>query len=150
VNVHPGQPATADRRKEQTMRTEMTKMKRVLAIPLGIVTALVLAGPALAQTSPSPASPSTTPAEAPKSGAAKHAHLRHVMGEVVSVDASARTLTIKRTARSGDEMNLTVDAAAADQLAGLKPGDRVTVRYARENGELVARSIAPAAHAAQK
>jgi hypothetical protein len=134
------------------MRTKMMKlkMKRGLAIPLGIVTALALAGPGLAQTSTPPASPSTTPAEAPKSGAAKHAHLRHVMGEVVSVDVSARTLTVKRTAKPADELKLTVDAAAADHLAGVKPGDHVTVRYARENGELVARSIAPASHAAQK
>jgi hypothetical protein len=81
------------------MRTKM--MKRILVIPFGIMTALVLAGPGLAQTSTPPASPSTTPAETSKSGSAQHVRLRHVKAEVVSVDASARTLTVKKTAKGG-------------------------------------------------
>jgi hypothetical protein len=47
-------------------------------------------------------------------------------------------------------MKLMVDPAVGDRLVGLKPGDHVTVGYASENGQLVARSIALASHAAKK
>ena len=124
------------------------EMRRMLTMPLGIVAALVFAGPGLAQTYTPPPAPSTAPAEAPKSGGTKPAHLRHVSGEIVSIDASAKTLTVRREGWRAHEMTLTVAAGAENSLAGLKPGDHVRVGYATEKGQSVAESIAaaPAAH----
>jgi hypothetical protein len=124
------------------------EMRRMLTMPLGIAAALVFAGPGLAQTYTPPPAPSTAPAEAPKSGGTKPAHLRHMSGEIVSIDASAKTLTVKKAGKTAHEMKLTIAAGAEASLAGLKPGDHVRVGYATEKGQSVAESIAaaPAAH----
>ena len=60
-------------------------------------------------------------AEEPKAKADDKAKTHQVEAEVVSVDATAKTLTIK-----GDpNKTVTVDAAAADSLGALKAGDKV-------------------------
>ncbi len=55
-----------------------------------------------------------------------------IAGEVISADASTRTLMIKA---QGQEMTFSVVDNAAKALAKVKPGDKVTVSYTEADGE---------------
>ncbi len=61
-----------------------------------------------------------------------------IAGEVISADASAKTLMIKA---QGQEMTFSVVDNAAKALANVKPGDKVTVSYFEADGKLYAQSV---------
>ena len=96
-------------------------------------------------TTPAPAAPATPAAKpatttAPKTVAPK---LKTVLGEVVSVDATAKTLTVKHTV-SGKSEDMTFGAGekAVASLEKLKAGDHVRVAYADVDGKPTASTIA--------
>ena len=96
-------------------------------------------------TTPAPATSGTPAAKpatttAPKTSAPK---LQTVIGEVVSVDATAKTLVVKHTV-SGKSEDMTFGAGekAAAALGTLKAGDHVRVAYADVDGKPVASTIA--------
>jgi 2-oxoglutarate dehydrogenase E2 component (dihydrolipoamide succinyltransferase) len=130
-------------------------MKTAAALLATSLTVLALSSAAPAQTggtttapaTPAPAAPATpAPAAkpattaAPKTAAPK---LKTVMGEVVSVDATAKTVTVKHTV-SGKSEDMTFGAGekASAALGTLKAGDHVRVAYAEVDGKPVASTIA--------
>ena len=66
---------------------------------------------------------------------------RQVAGEVVSADATAKTITFKTTApdAAGDRSEKTVTMAVSDiaaaNLSSLKSGDKVTVSFRRDEAQ---------------
>lgn len=107
---------------------------------------LALSAPAFAAASPAAGS---RPSEAAKRTAPKTRRTREFLGDVVSVDQPAKTLTVERTtSKSVTVMTFTAESTAEAALADLKPGDHVKVSYG-ENGHLVARTIAKTEPAAE-
>jgi Cu/Ag efflux protein CusF len=129
-------------------------MKTAAALFATSLTVLALSSAAPAQTgttttapatSAAPAAPATPAAKpaataAPKMAAPK---LHTMTGEVVSVDATAKTLTVKHTV-SGKSEDMTFGAGekAAAALGTLKAGDHVRVAYAEVDGKPMASTIA--------
>jgi len=132
-------------------------MKTAAALIAGSLTLATLSGAALAQsgaaTPAAPAAPAAKPAE-PAKPAAKATDatktaapkLKTVVGEVVTVDATGKTLTVKHTV-SGKTEDMTFGAGekAAAALGTLKAGDQVRVAYADVDGKPVASTIAKVA-----
>lgn len=88
-----------------------------------------------------PAAPAVKPATttAPKMAAPK---LKYMSGEVVSVDATAKTLTVKHTVSGkSEDMTLGAGEKAVASLGTLKAGDHVRVAYADVDGKPTASSI---------
>jgi len=88
-----------------------------------------------------PAAPAVKPATttAPKMAAPK---LKYMSGEVVSVDATAKTLIVKHTVSGkSEDMTLGAGEKAAASLGTLKAGDHVRVAYADVDGKPTASSI---------
>ena len=88
-----------------------------------------------------PAAPAVKPATttAPKMAAPK---LKYMSGEVVSVDATAKTLTVKHTVSGkSEDMTLGAGEKAVASLGTLKAGDHVRVAYADVDGNPTASSI---------
>ncbi len=77
----------------------------------------------------------SAPAEKPSKFALPH----HVTGDVVSVDQSAKTLTVKDS--KGKELRLTATGDAAASLGDFQPGDRVKVTYKKSHGQMIASRI---------
>ncbi len=113
-------------------------MHKTIGWLAGALTALTLVGPAIAGDAMT--SPSTTPAESPKAAAPKTTGTRHLTGEIVSVDQSAKTITVKH-GRKAKELTLAVEDAAAGTLADLKPGEHVRIGYVDDHGRMTAKSI---------
>jgi Cu/Ag efflux protein CusF len=129
-------------------------MKTAAALFATTLTVLALSSAAPAQTggatttapaTPAPAAPATPAAPAAKPAAPKTAapKLKTVTGEVVSVDAAAKTVTVKHTV-SGKSEDMTFGAGekAAAALGTLKAGDHVRVAYAEVDGKPMASTIA--------
>ena len=112
--------------------------------PVWLMTAaigLALVGPAFA--GDAPAAGSNT--------AVKAIRTHHLLGEVISVDPAAKTLTMKGgTSTTAKDMTFTVEPEAAAALAGLKPGDQVKVGYVASQGHLMAKTITRNDHMAKK
>ena len=81
----------------------------------------------------------------------KSTQLHHLQGDVVSVDATANSLTVKETLKDGKtkEISFTTDAKTkvtiqgkAGQLSDLKAGDPVKVSYHKTGNEHHAVAIA--------
>jgi len=121
------------------------------ALIAGTMSLMTLSGAAMAQsgtttTAPAtPAAPAAKPADPAKPMATKPAetHAKTVTGEVVAVDATAKTLTVKHTV-NGKPEEMTIGAADknVDLLNTLKAGDHVQVAYADMDGKLMASRIA--------
>lgn len=117
-------------------------MNKAMILFAGAVAALSLAGPVFADS----ASPATKePAKETSSAAAKPAThkiagMRHVTGEVVSVNEEAKTLTVKQGPK-GKELTFAVEADATAHLSGLKAGDQVKIGYVKGHKQLMARDI---------
>ncbi len=108
-------------------------MKTLLRWTPALLALLIVAGPAFAQSKVDP----------------KPAKMRHLTGEIVSVDDQAKTLKVKRIARGKEsEYTFTADKDAAQALTGLKTGERVTVSYVTSAGKMTAEKIQAMAHAA--
>ncbi len=106
-------------------------MRRFLVLPIVATVLLAMVGPSFAQ--------------------AKPAHVRQLVGSIVSVDAQAKTVVVQRTAKGkSQEYTFAADKDAAAALAQLKPGERVRVSYIEENGRMTAEKITDVGHAAKK
>ena len=131
-------------------------MKTAAAFAIASLTLTALTGVALAQSGTAapapaakPAAPATTapPAGAPAAKPAETAKpapkMKHVVGDVVSVDTTAKTLTLKHTVNGkSEEMTLGSGEKTAEVLGTLKAGDQVRVAYADVDGKPVASTIA--------
>jgi hypothetical protein len=74
--------------------------------------------------------------------AGKGAGLRHMGGEVVSVDSDSRTMTVKHVGKKKTkQMTFSLAGDAAAHLADFKPGDSVRVGYMGDVGALVAQTV---------
>jgi len=131
-------------------------MKTAAAFAIASLTLTALTGAALAQSGTAapapaakPAAPATsaTPAAAPAAKPAETAKpapkMKHVVGDVVSVDTTAKTLTLKHTVNGkSEEMTLGSGEKTAEVLGTLKAGDHVQVAYAEIDGKPMASTIA--------
>ena len=116
-------------------------MKKVTVLLAGALATLSLIGPVGAQTTtPSTSDPASREPSVTKPSASKTPSTKHMTGTVVSVDPSAKTLTVKHGLRS-KEATLTVDDTAAAQLSDLKPGDKVKVSYVADGQQMTAKQI---------
>src|SRR5207244_10788023 len=105
-------------------------MRRFLVLAFVAMVLLAMVGPSFAQ-----AKPTTKPEES--ATVTKPAHVRQLVGSIVSVDAQAKTVVVQRTAKGkSQEYTFAADKDAAAALAQLKPGGRVRVSYIEENGRL--------------
>jgi len=120
-------------------------MRRFLVLPFVATVLLAMVGPSFAQ-----AKPRTKPEES--ATVTKPAHVRQLVGSIVSVDAQAKTVVVvQRTAKGkSQEYTFAADKDAAAALAQLKPGERVRVSYIEENGRMTAEKITDVGHAAKK
>ena len=119
---------------------------------VGSMTLLTLSGAAMAQsgtttgtTTTTPGTPATKPADPAKPMATKPAatKAKTVTGEVVAVDPTAKTLTVKHTVNGkAEEMTIGAAEKSTDILNTLKAGDQVQVAYADMDGKLMASRIA--------
>jgi Cu/Ag efflux protein CusF len=121
-------------------------MQKTVVLLAGALALASLVGPAFAADTPATTAPAAEPT---KAAAPKTTPERHLRGQVVSVNADAKTLTVKRSPKA-KEMALRVDPAAAATLTDLKAGDRVKVTYVDEHGQLMAKAIAKNEHVAAK
>jgi len=127
-------------------------MKTAAAFAIASLTLTALTGVALAQSGTAapapaakPAAPATTapPAAKPAETAKPAPKMKHVVGDVVSVDTTAKTLTLKHTVNGkSEEMTLGSGEKTAEVLGTLKAGDHVQVAYAEMDGKPVASTIA--------
>jgi Cu/Ag efflux protein CusF len=131
-------------------------MKTAAAFAIASLTLTALTGVALAQSgtaAPAPAAkpaapattgtPAATPAAKPAETAKPAPKMKHVVGDVVSVDTTAKTLTLKHTVNGkSEEMTLGSGEKTAEVLGTLKAGDHVQVAYAEMDGKPVASTIA--------
>jgi Cu/Ag efflux protein CusF len=129
-------------------------MKTAAALIAGSLALTVLSGTALAQTGgtapatpATPAAPAAKPAEPAKPAAkttdAAKPKLKTVTGEVVSVDATAKSLVVKhQVSGKPEEMTIGAGEKAAAALGTLKAGDQVRVAYADVDGKPMASTIA--------
>jgi uncharacterized protein YxeA len=108
-------------------------MKKVIVLIVSVLFVLSVAGFCFA--ADQMATPEATPMKAEKKAPTK---VHQVTGEVVAVDAAAKTLTVK--AKKG-EVALSVEDKAAAKLADVKVGDKVAVKYKEMDGKKVAISI---------
>lgn len=105
-------------------------MKKAIALIVSLLFVFTVAGLSLA--------------EEKKMDETKHTKKagHYVHGEVTAVDAAANTLTIK--GKKG-EVTLTIDDKTkfhkGKDLADVKVGDKLTVKYSETDGKMVARSI---------
>jgi hypothetical protein len=81
----------------------------------------------------------------------KTARLHRLVGDVVAVDQTAKTVTIKHMVRGQPkEATFNVGEKAAPALVDLKPNDQVRLSYSKEQGRLIAQSIVETTHQAGK
>jgi len=119
---------------------------------------LSVTGLALAQTQAAPPATATPPAAAAPAAAstaakpaAKAAGLKHMAGEVVSVSADSKSLTVKHTGKKkAKELTFSLSGDAAAHVGDFKPGDSVRVGYVQEAGKLVAQTVTHGKAAAKK
>src|SRR4051794_11295453 len=102
--------------------------------------AVATAGVASAQTAAKapaakPATQTKSPAKAPATHAEKAAPIK---GEVVSTDATAKTITVKDS--SGSNVTLTATGAAVAELAKVKAGDTVMVTKSENNATKIVKA----------
>jgi hypothetical protein len=132
-------------------------MKKIAALLSAPLIMLSLAGVVLAQSSAPPQASDAPPASGtpptavtpPQSvmpsatrPAGKAAGLRHMGGQVVSVNSDARTMTVMHTGKKKTkQLTFTLAGDAAAHLADFKPGDSVRVGYVGDVGALVAQSV---------
>ena len=125
---------------------------RKLIIPLMVALTMVsLTGLSSAQNATVEPSAHGQAAELSKALMPAAAKLHHLVGEVVAVDQTAKTVTIKHMVRGKPKQaTFTVEEQAASTMADLKPGDRVRVSYHKMEGQLIANAILETYHKASK
>lgn len=123
-------------------------MKKILSIVVSM--AMIFAFTAVSIAAEQEAAPAKAPAEKTEKVEKKHhvkkaVHSGRIVGEVSAVDASAGTITVKH--KKG-EVTVTVGAKTAiksgkekKSIEDVKTGEKVTVRYKKEEGKDVATSV---------
>ena len=120
-------------------------MKKLIIVLMAGLAMLCFAGPSFAQATMPGQPTGGNVAALPKAETPQTASPHRLIGKVESVDQAAKTMKIKFMVRkSPREATFTVADQAAPTLAELKPGERVWVGYQKEQGRLVAQSIAEA------
>jgi hypothetical protein len=126
-------------------------MRKLVVLPMAALMMLGFAGLSYAQ--PTTAEP---PAQGKMTAMGKAetstpGKLHRLAGEVVAVDQTAKTVTIKHMVRGKPkEATFNVAEQAAPALVDLKPNDRVRLSYDKEQGRLIAQSIVETYHKASK
>jgi Cu/Ag efflux protein CusF len=126
-------------------------MRKRDVLPMAVLMMLSCAGLSFAQ--PTTAAPSGygKMAESAKTDMPQAARLHHLTGEVVAVDQTAKTVTIKHmVGGKAREATFNVGEKAAASLVNLQPNDRVKLSYSKEQGRLMAQSIVATYHKASK
>ena len=120
-------------------------MKTFMSLTAALVAVALLAGASLAQ-APTPTTPPTTATPAPAAPApAKAPVVKTVTGEFVSLDKTAKTVTVKHVVDNKDtHLTLSVDEQLLNALAQFKTGDKVKVTYEETGGKLIAKGIVKA------
>ncbi len=126
-------------------------MRKLLTLLMAAVTMVSFAWPSFAQAKMAGQPPHGTMAELAKAETPMADKPHRLVGEVVAVDQTAKTVTIKYTVRRQPrEATFTAKEQAAPRLANLKPGDRVRVGYYKEQGKLFAHSLVETHHKASQ
>jgi len=122
----------------------------VKKIILALVVAVATAAAANAQTAAKPAKPAASKpaADQAKTKTEHAAKAMATKGEVVSTDATAKTITVKDA--SGNSMTYTATGAAVAELAKLSAGDHVTVTHSDTTATKIVKAKAAAAKKAPK
>jgi hypothetical protein len=119
---------------------------RSIGVSFAFVLALLVLAPAL--------SPALNRKDEREAAGAEHT----VVGEVVSVDAAARTFAVKETLKGGARKQVAFELAPdakvmihgkASSLDEVRAGDSVTVRFIEKEGKKIARSCDVAKPAAK-
>lgn len=106
--------------------------KTLMSLMAALVAVAVLAGASFAQ---APATPAP----------AKAAAVKSITGEFVTMDKTAKTVTVKYLVdKKATQMTLSVDETMLTSLAQLKAGDQVKVTYEEMGGKFIAKTIAKA------
>jgi len=119
-------------------------MKTFTSLVAALVAVAVIAGATFAQTTaPKPAAPA---APAPAAQApAKAPVVKDITGEFVSMDKTAKTVTVKYLVdQKPSQINLSVDDTMLTSLAQFKAGDKLKVTYEEMGGKFIAKTIAKA------
>jgi Cu/Ag efflux protein CusF len=126
-------------------------MRKRIVLPMAVLMMLSCAGLTVAQPTTAEQPGDSKAVKMAKAETPKTAKLHRLAGEVVAVDATARTVTIKHMVR-GQPKDATFNVAekAAASLATLQPNDRVKLSYSKEHGRLMAQSIVETDHKASK
>jgi len=119
-------------------------MKTFAYLLVAAVAVPAIAGPGFAQTT----KPATTPAAPPAAAApaatpdAVKATAKNLAGELVAVDQTAKTVTLKHMVDSKPmQLTMSVEDSAMASLAQLKPGDQVKVSYVEMGEKRIVKSI---------
>ena len=122
-------------------------MKKVVALIVSILFILSVTGLSFAVEEKKPAVPA-------EKKAVKKSATKQVTGEVVAVDATAMTLTVKgkkgEVALSAGDKTTVMMGKEKKALADVKVGDKVKAKYTVKDGKNVAKSVALTAAPAKK
>jgi glucose/arabinose dehydrogenase len=114
--------------------------KIVLALAVAVGMAAAANAQTAAKTAPAAKTSASKAADQAKPAAKHEAHAKaeSVKGEVVSTDATAKTITVKDS--SGSNVTLTATGGAVAELAKLKPGDMVMVTKSENNATKITKA----------
>lgn len=116
-------------------------MRQLWSMVFAALFSLAFTGVGYSQGTPgSPNMPATPPAPAEKiQKKERKSKPEHVVGEVVSVDPKAGTLTLKDKDK---EINLSVESKSVKKhLEDVKVGDKLGVSYTEDSGKLLVQSM---------
>jgi hypothetical protein len=126
-------------------------MRKSIVLPMAVL--MMLSGAGLSFAKPTTAEPSTqgTVAEKGQTETPMPAKLHRLIGEVVTVDQAAKTVTINHMVKGKPKKaTFNVEEKTTPVLVNLKPNDRVKLSYSKEQGRLIAHSIVETYHQATK
>ncbi len=124
-------------------------MKRFVAFVVAVAAVPALMGPSFAQSEKKPATPpaatetekkAAAPAPAKMDAAPREAAVKSLAGEIVTMDQTARTFTVKHMADK-KSVQMTFSVEDPSMFAQFKPGDHVMITYAEMGDKRVARSV---------
>ena len=126
-------------------------MRKRIVLPMAVLMMVAFAGLSFAQPAAVEQPAHGKMAETAKTEMPKASRLHRLVGDVVAVDQTAKTVTIKHMVRGQPkEATFNVGEKAAPALVDLKPNDRVRLSYSKEQGRLIAQSIVETTHQAGK
>jgi Cu/Ag efflux protein CusF len=126
-------------------------MRKRIVLPMAVLMMVSCAGLSFAQPTMVEQPAHGKMAEMAKPEMPKTARLHRLVGDVVAVDQTAKTVTIKHMVRGQPkEATFNVGEKAAPALVDLKPNDQVRLSYYKEQGRLIAQSIVETSHQASK